>query len=160
MVKYTANGTPSEDDEEATFADWLDLHGLRHTHLSNEMFTRSPKIKARMKMLGVHSGPPDHLIIVPCVDGKKRLVYIEMKRQKGGEISDNQFDWLHDLIACEGVIALVAKGAHEACRIIGLVEECNWNALTPYEDDFLAKYEKNQEKRAKNAKIRKNEDIF
>lgn len=158
--KYSANGTPTEDSEEEAFAEWLDLKGYRHTHISNEMFTKSMKQKNRMKRMGVNSGPPDHVIIVPCVDGKKRLVHIEMKRQKGGTISDNQYDWLKDLIDCDGVIALPAYGCTEACDIIEKVAACEWFQLIPKEKEFLKKYEKNLAKRAKSAEILKNEDIF
>lgn len=170
MVRYTANGTPSEDDEEEAFADWLDQKGYRHTHFSNEMFTQSIKIKARMKRLGVHSGPPDHLIIVPCCDGKKRTLYIEMKRQKGGEVSDTQWEWLKDLVDCDGVAAFVAKGFEQAQQITELFQCCAWSTLAKLEDNFLEGYQKHQENKKKSAKsrqksaksrqIQKNEDIF
>lgn len=163
MVRYTANGTPSEDDEESAFADWLDQMGYRHTHFSNEMYTQSVQIKARMKRLGVHSGPPDHLIIVPCSDGKKRTLYIEMKRQKGGKVSDTQWEWLKDLIDCEGVAAFVAEGFERAQQITQLFQCCAWSTLAKLEDNLLEKYKKHQknvENREKSAKIKKIEDIY
>lgn len=163
MTKYSANGTPIEDEEETAFSDWLDLKGYRHTHFSNEMYTQSIKIKARMKRLGVHSGVPDHLVIVPCADGKKRTLYIEMKRQKDGTVSDNQFDWLKDLVDCDGVAAFVARGFDQAKQITELFQCCAWETLARLEDQFLKDYEKNlkkREKREKSFKNRKNEDIF
>lgn len=69
-------------------------------------------------MSGVRAGVPDLLCIVPRPDGTNNLVFIELKRTKGGIVSEEQRDWVAALNLCIGVGAYVAKGADEAIKII------------------------------------------
>lgn len=151
MVRYTANGTPSEDDEEHVLADYCDLRGWIHTHFSNEIYTTSMKQKRKMKYLGVHSGVPDHLVIVPRKDGIVVPVYVEMKRQKGGTVSDEQFKWVKALrIACQYVA--VCEGGAEAVEFIEAVEKKNDKIIDKYEEKFDKMFEKwgKKQKKQKN----------
>lgn len=134
----------SEDDEEAAFTDWLDLQGYTHWHVPQETYTSSWKVKARSKKLGVRKGVPDHWVIVPT-GGTRFLVAIEMKREFGGTISDDQFEKIHELNKCRGVTALVAEGCGEAIKIIELVKKNRWEVI----DEMKKKFEKKREKRLK-----------
>lgn len=151
MVRYTANGTPSEDDEEEILAQYCDLRGWRHTHFSNETYTTSWKQKAKMKKLGVHSGVPDHLVIVPRRDRLVVPVYIEMKREKGGTVSDEQFKWIKSLkIAMQ--FAAVCEGGREAIEYLDAVEKKDEKTLQKYDEKFDKMYEKwgKKQKKQKN----------
>ena len=90
MAKWTKD-IPSEDDEEGAFTDWLELQGYTHWHVPQETYTTSWAVKNKAKKLGVRRGVPDHWAIVPT-SNTFRLVAIEMKRAKGGTISDDQFE--------------------------------------------------------------------
>jgi VRR-NUC domain len=103
---------PLEDDEQRTVVRYCAVKGHRLHHSNNEMYTKSWKQKARSKSLGVSSGFPDLLIIV-----NNKLIAIEMKRVKGGVVSDNQREWLQALDAC-GIPSYVCRGADEAITVI------------------------------------------
>lgn len=146
MVKWTKD-IPSEDDEEGAFTDWLELQGYTHWHVPQETYTNSWAVKNKAKKLGVRRGVPDHWVIVPTV-GTRHLVAIEMKRVKGGTISDDQFEKIHELNKCPGVTALVAEGCGEAIEIIDLVQKNYWGEI----DKLKEKFEEKREKRLLNNK--------
>ena len=145
MISYTSNGTPSEDDEEHTLVDFCDLKGWKHTHFSNETYTTSWKQKNKMKYLGVHSGVPDHLVIVRRKDGTTVPAYVEMKREKGGTISDTQFEWIEALLQA-GQFDAACEGGEEAVKFVTAVENNDTKTI----DEFIEKFEKKREKRLKN----------
>ena len=140
MVKYTANGVPSEDDEEQVLANFCDAAGWMHTHFSNETYTTSWKQKQKMKKLGVHSGLPDHLVLVPTTAGLVP-VYIEMKRRKGGVVSDTQFKWIKALKEAGQHVA-VCEGNEEAIEFLNAVHTANPKIIWKYAEKFDEKYEK------------------
>lgn len=141
MVRYTANGTVSEDDEEHVLSDFCDVLGWRHTHFSNETYTTSWKQKQKMKYLGVNGGVPDHLVLIPKKGGGFYPTFVEMKRKKGGTISDNQFRWIMDLLRA-GLYATVCEGGDEAVEYVTAVHGQNQEKIQEYNDKFLKKYEK------------------
>lgn len=71
---------------------------------------RSKSVGARLKLEGVSPGVPD--LCVP-----ELLLWIEMKRQQGGTVSEAQDDWLGYLRAL-GHVCIVAKGCDEAWRLL------------------------------------------
>ena len=141
MVKWTKD-IPSEDEEEGAFTDWLELQGYTHWHVPQETYTDSWKVKNKARKLGVRRGVPDHWVIVPT-GGTRFLVAIEMKRVKGGTISDDQFEKIHELNKCQGVTALVAEGCSEAIEIIELVKKNRWEVI----DELKKKFEEKRQKR-------------
>lgn len=145
---YAANGVPTEDVEEATFAKWLDLKHFMHTHFSNETFTKSWSQKRKMKNLGVHSGLPDHLVLVKAKDGCLYPTYVEMKRVKGGVISDAQFMWIRAL-KMAGQFATVCEGADEAIEYIKAIAARDADKIIKIEAKFDKKYEKWTKKQEK-----------
>ena len=153
MTKWTKD-IPSEDDEEGAFTDWLELQGYTHWHVPQETYTTSWAVKNKAKKLGVRRGVPDHWAIVPTSD-TFRLVAIEMKRAKGGTISDDQFEKIHELNKCEGVTALVAEGCGEAIEIVELVKKNKWQEI----DNLIADFEKKRQKRLLNNEKKANKPI-
>lgn len=104
---------PTEYAECLTFAGWLRVKGIKFAHIPNETFTTSFKAKMKNKNMGVSPGIPDYLVVLP-----KGLLFIEMKRKKGGTLSPFQKDWIDALNPLKGVEARVAKGADEAIKIV------------------------------------------
>ena len=69
----------------------------------------------KMQAQGVKKGIPDVFIFRP-VKGAPGVV-VELKRKKGGVVSDDQKKWLKTL-AGFGWICYVAKGADEAIKFV------------------------------------------
>ncbi len=113
IYKKGDNATPHEDQECATLVEYLELRGVRYSHIHHEMYTTSRMQKAKMKRLGVKSGVPDYII---CFPGK--LLFIEMKREKGGRVSDSQAEWIESLNGVPNVRAVVCYGFDEARKVI------------------------------------------
>lgn len=69
----------------------------------------------RFRAEGVKSGVPDLMLPVPI--GIYAGLFIELKRVKGGKVSENQKKWIADLNA-NGYYATVCHGAEEAIKTI------------------------------------------
>lgn len=126
---------PTEDQEQEAFVQYLRLKGYPHFRVPNETYTRSWSQKAKNKKLGVSSGVPDLAVVVQDVwygygdnvpredlsshtnTYANRLVFIEMKRKKGGVTSANQKKWIKTLNEA-GVQTVVCKGCDEAIEFI------------------------------------------
>lgn len=72
---------------------------------------------------------PDHWVIIPTKGGWSVLVAIEMKRIKGGEVSDDQIEIIHALNKTENTLAVVCYGAEEAIKVVEAVEANNTSAI-------------------------------
>ena len=107
------NVTPTEFQEAKVFAAWLSTQKVIFSHLAQETFTRSWGIKMKNKISGVHSGVPDYIIITD-----NGLLFVELKRTKGGVVSDAQRYWIESLNKCAGVQAEVCKGAEQAIEFV------------------------------------------
>lgn len=105
---------PKEYDECVTFAAWLDMEGYTYSHIPQETFTKSWGTKMKNQRMGVRRGVPDYLVVIP----NKGLVFVEMKRIKGGKVSPEQQHWIDQLNQLSGVEAKVCKGAEEAINYI------------------------------------------
>ena len=107
----------TEEEEQAAVIEWAvwmekqlpELHLLFHIPNGAE---RHPAGAAKLKKAGVKPGVPD--LFLPVARGGFHGLWIEMKRRKGGRVSDEQKQWLADL---EGEMyrCFVAHGAKEAC---------------------------------------------
>lgn len=105
---------PLEDDEQVALVDYLELRGLKFTAIPNSTYTKSWQVKRRNTRLGLRPGLPDLLVILPNVG----LVFIELKRQKRGVVSETQKEWIVALNTLPGVEAHVCKGAKAAIDVI------------------------------------------
>ena len=70
---------------------------------------------ARFKAEGVKAGVPD--LFLPVARGPYHGLFIEMKRQKGGKVSDAQKAWISALID-QGYLAVVCYGWKDAAELI------------------------------------------
>ena len=118
---------PTEREEQVRLAKYLDSLGLLWCHVPNEGhggYGKGAQIKgARLRAEGLKSGVPDVLIFNQCsvVSDKEELhrsgCAIELKRQKGGRVSEAQKEWLEGLRRA-GWVAEVCNGFEEAQKLI------------------------------------------
>ena len=115
------NKTPLETYEQEYFVNWLKIKNLTYTSIPNSTFSRSWKQKMKNKREGLVAGLPDMLIIIPqerCNQEKALMIWVEIKRVRGGVVSVHQKKWIEELNKVDNVGAYVAKGADEAISII------------------------------------------
>lgn len=112
---------PTESQEQqalfqwAAFAEhslWGELWGLYHIPNGG---SRNKAEAARLKAEGVKKGVPD--ICLPVPRGGYHGLYIELKRQKGGRLSEEQKEWLRFLSA-QGYKAVACMGWEDAMGVI------------------------------------------
>lgn len=143
------NDTPTEDQEQISFVQWLELEGIPYWHTNNEMWTKSWKQKNRAVAMGVKSGIPDLFL---CFDG--HLVGIEMKRQKGGVVSDNQKHW-GAILEASGVPVFVCRGCEHAQETVQYIKDrLGYKQISPL---VLAKIDKSVKIHENKRKLKKNE---
>ena len=109
-VKKYKNTTSTEYEEQKAFVEYLRLKGLKHTSIPNSTYTKSWQQKAKNTAQGLCAGFPDMIILFP-----NKMLCIEMKRIKGGVVSENQQEWIDAINAVGGnVEAIVCYGANDA----------------------------------------------
>ena len=114
---YCNDGEPSESLEQQTVAYFLDQLGLRWCHVPNGG-ARYRGAAGLLKAEGVKSGVSDILIFTPPPNSPEHVgVAIELKRAKGGKVSDEQQDWLDGLADCRW-LTRVCYGSEEAISFI------------------------------------------
>ena len=111
---------PTEAQEQTTLFQWAALMTHRWPELRTMYHipnggSRNAIEAARLKAQGVKAGIPD--IFLPCARGSWHGLYIEMKRRKGGRVSDEQRDMIRLLIE-QGYKAVVCYGWEEAKTVI------------------------------------------
>lgn len=122
------NNTPLERFEQSALVDWLEAQGLLFSSTAQSTYTTSWNQKRLNHATGLRKGVPDMLIVIPperAVDGSGRVIFVELKRVKGGVVSPEQKKWIAALNAVGGTVdAFVAHGADEAieeiARVIGV----------------------------------------
>ncbi len=107
---------PTEAQEQAALFRWAAfaagmLPELRLMyHIPNEG-RRSVVTGARMRSEGMRKGVPD--ICLPVPRGSYAALYIELKRTKGGKVSEEQRAWV-DALNRAGNRAVICKGWESA----------------------------------------------
>lgn len=114
------NQIPTEAQEQTTLFQWAGMMAgkwpeMRLLHAIPNGGSRNPIEARHLKEQGVKSGIPD--LFLPCARGGWHGLYIEMKRRKGGRVSDEQREMIKALTA-QGYRAEVCKGWEDAARII------------------------------------------
>jgi hypothetical protein len=105
----------SEDGEQVVLAQWLNLRGVLWTHCPNGG-RRQIGVARKLKAAGVRRGIPDVLVFSkPPKQPSASGVAIELKREKGGQVSPEQKLVLAGLQEC-GWICYVAHGATAAIK--------------------------------------------
>lgn len=113
MVK-AVNEHPTEDAEQTKLAVWLTKQGIKFYAIPNGG-SRNMLEAIKLKRTGVQAGVPD--ICIPQACGAYHGLYIELKRVKGGKVSEAQHYWLGSLREA-GYYAEVAMGFEEAKEIV------------------------------------------
>lgn len=108
---------PLEIHEQMAFVDCLELlktQGkiLLYTALPNNTFTKSWKQRMKHNREGVRRGFPDLVVVTP-----DRVIFIEMKRVKGGTIQPEQKEW-NKALKGKTTEAYICRGADEAMKIL------------------------------------------
>ena len=111
---------PTEEQEQAAVFEWIVLMRNQFPeldlcfHIANGGLRSKPEA-VRFKKIGVKPGVPD--LFLPVARGGWHGLFIEMKRQKGGRLSDEQKAWI-DALTAEHYLAVRADGAEQACEIL------------------------------------------
>lgn len=116
---------PLEDDECIAFSQWLNLNFIPHAHIANESRSGSKNAMirgAKLKKMGQSRGVWDYEVYIPIrgIDNTidcYQQVKIEMKRRKGGTVSDEQKEW-GKIYELAGVPCKICKGADEAIKFV------------------------------------------
>lgn len=108
------NNTPKEEVEQIKFCTWLTNSNIAHYAIPNGGYRHMVEA-VKLKRSGVQRGVPD--LCIPIPRGKYHGLYIEMKRQKGGVLSDGQLYWL-TLLRDQGYFAEIANGYEEGRCIV------------------------------------------
>lgn len=111
------NLTPLEHDEQVTVVAYLELllsqgRILGFTAVPQNMWTKSWKQKRKATQEGVRPGFPD-LVIVTL----NKVLFLEMKRIKGGVLSDEQIEW-NLILKDKETRSDVCYGASEAIKYL------------------------------------------
>lgn len=105
---------PTELFEQIKLASWLTKNNILHFAVPNG--GKRHLIEAiKFKRSGVQSGVPD--IVVPIATKRYHGLFLELKRRKGGRVSDTQLYWLAELRK-QGYCAEIAYGADQAIQIV------------------------------------------
>ena len=111
------NLCPTEFQEQCTVIDFLELmlrskKILAFTAIPQNMWTTSWKQKWTQKREGVRKGFPDIVVVT-----NKTVLFIEMKRVKGGEVQPEQKNW-HDILGGKQSVSAICYGAKPAMDLI------------------------------------------
>lgn len=116
------NKKPRNDEEDQItiqVAEYCELLMVQkkircYSHIPQETFTKSWATKNKNKAMGVRAGVPDMLIVYP-----NKVLFLELKRLKGGKVSEAQQAWIEALTCVSGnVYAAIAAGFDAAKREI------------------------------------------
>jgi hypothetical protein len=112
---------PTEAQEARAFMQWCKLHSYMFTHVKNETGRSTAGRRVRNYramwnyMDGVRAGFPDFVIIAAG-----HVIFIELKRTKGGTVSPAQKEWVAELKGA-GANVEVCRGAEEAINYVKMV---------------------------------------
>ena len=113
----------TENQEQAALFEWAAVASgrypeLRLLHAIANGGKRDGRTAAVLQRTGVKPGVPD--LCLPVARGEWHGLYIEMKRQDGGQLSQSQREWIRRLYE-NGYAVAVAHGSNEA-----------WDSLMAY----------------------------
>lgn len=111
---------PKESREQETLMEWAAWCSGKHPELKMLFHipnggSRNLIEAAHMKAQGVKAGVPD--LMLPVARGGFHGLFIELKRQKGGRVSEAQEEWIR-VLNREGYLTVVCAGWGEASRMI------------------------------------------
>lgn len=104
----------SEEQEQIVFIQYLELMNIKYSAIAHSTFTTSWAQKNKNKRMGLKKGVPDILILL-----KNKIVFVEMKRIRGGIVSKEQQEWINAINnIADNIEAKICKGADEAINYI------------------------------------------
>ncbi|MDR2513757.1 MAG: VRR-NUC domain-containing protein [Christensenellaceae bacterium] len=111
---------PTESEEQQTLFQWAVIQSGRFPELALMYHvpnggSRSKAEAGRFKAEGVKAGIPD--ICLPVARGGFHGLYIELKRQRGGKVSETQTEWMERLKA-QGYCVALCFGWEPAAQVI------------------------------------------
>jgi len=109
---------PTEHQEQCVVIRWADLHPdprLKLLYAIPNGARTSIGTARKLKAEGLRAGVPDLCLPVPV--GNYHGLYIELKRQKGGVVSQEQRDW-HWALEDLGHRVVVCRGAEPAISVL------------------------------------------
>jgi hypothetical protein len=110
----------TESAEQQALFEWAALQSGKYPELALLYHvpnggSRNKVEAARLQAEGVKAGIPD--ICLPVARGGYHALYVELKRQDGGRVSEFQKAWL-EALAREGYRAVLCRGWEEASSAI------------------------------------------
>ena len=114
------NTSPLERDEQELLFEWAEYAACKHPEIAM-MYAipngeyRAPKTARNLHLQGVKAGVPDMCLPVPR--GGYGALYIELKRKRGGRVSEQQRVWI-DALNRVGNRAVICYGFDEAKKAI------------------------------------------
>ena len=112
-MKYQAY-IPTEAEEQTRLVQYLRFKKIPHFAIPNGG-SRNKIEGKNLKAQGVVAGVPD--MMIPVANKKYHGLFIELKRKKGGVLSERQKRFI-DYLDYAGYKTAVAKGSEEAKHII------------------------------------------
>ena len=116
------NTTPLEKEEQQNFVSYCEANNI--TVVSTQNGFKMPKSSFNwaaysnsLKRMGMRKGFPDLIILAKNKSQTHEVLFIEMKRQKGGVLHDEQKEWMKKLDE-EGYCVGVARGCESAIKIL------------------------------------------
>lgn len=112
----------SEDGHQLAIFQWAALNIQTYpdlkwlAHVPNGGY-RDKREAAKLKAMGVRPGFPDLNLLV--ARGRYKGLFIELKKLKGGVVSEEQENWIQHLNS-QGFCATVCRGWEEAVTVIRL----------------------------------------
>lgn len=109
---------PTEAQEQITLFSWAAVQAIPELALLYHIPNGGSRHKAeaaRLRAEGVRSGVPD--LCLPVPRGGCHGLYIELKRLRGGRLSEQQRAWL-DALGKQGYAVAVCKGWEDAAETI------------------------------------------
>lgn len=115
------NLTPLEKDEQKSFIAYCDANNITVVHIANEFISQNIQNRfsyiRSLKKQGYRVGFPDLAVLARNKSKTHEVLFIEMKRQKGGVLHEEQKEWIERLDN-EGYCVGVAKGCEAAINIL------------------------------------------
>ena len=99
---------------------------VKFAHINSEVYTRSWSQKRRIVAMGTPAGLPDYIIVARDQDENDTLIFIEMKKIKGGVLSKQQREWGKALNEA-GEYYFVCNGFKEAKSLVETIIEGSFN---------------------------------
>ena len=120
MPRYNVGGAGSESQEQASLVSWWRLAGPKLganavLHSIPNGGRRDAVTGARLKAEGAVAGVPD--LFLACARSGCHGLYLELKRPKGGRVSESQRN-LFPLLEAQGYGVAVCHGWQEARQTI------------------------------------------